>query len=411
MASSPSLRVLGRNRARRRLRIVAGLDGSDLDRRVMRWCESLIRVADVDIVPVHALEHEGPPHGVLARAAQEHDADLVVVGRRPRGALSEVLRPGMARRLGALVPCPVVVVPDAAEATEAPIPATPGRILVATDGGAAASAAVAWAAHLAVDLDAELVAVRVITAAAAPPSAATGAERRPRVVDEATAALEAELATIASRLPARHRSVVLVGDAAGMLLALAESEAPGLVVLGAAGRRFRPTAGTVAATLTGRGPCPVALVAACGPATDTGTRPFRRTEDMASETQRPRGVRFAAGTVVSPGEYRNCDTGKVRYFDGTTPLPGGVNSASWQQVSDHFHASPDPGGTREPRRDAGPHAVRFAAGTLVSPGEYRNCDTGAIRYFDGNTPLPGGINAASWQQVSDHHHPQVPERS
>jgi hypothetical protein len=108
--------------------------------------------------------------------------------------------------------------------------------------------------------------------------------------------------------------------------------------------------------------------------------------------------------VVSPGEYRNCDTGKVRYFDGTTPLPGGVNSASWQQVSDHFHASPDPGGTREPRRDAGPHAVRFAAGTVVSPGEYRNCDTGTVRYFDGTTPLPGGVNSASWQQVSDHYH-------
>ena len=28
------------------------------------------------------------------------------------------------------------------------------------------------------------------------------------------------------------------------------------------------------------------------------------------------GVRFAAGTVGSPGEYRNVETGQVRYFDG-----------------------------------------------------------------------------------------------
>ena len=51
------------------------------------------------------------------------------------------------------------------------------------------------------------------------------------------------------------------------------------------------------------------------------------------------GVRFGPGTLVSPGEYRNVDTGAVRYFDGNTPLPGGVNSASWVQISDHYHAS------------------------------------------------------------------------
>ena len=50
------------------------------------------------------------------------------------------------------------------------------------------------------------------------------------------------------------------------------------------------------------------------------------------------------------------------------------------------------------------HGVRFAPGTLVSPGEYRNVDTGQVRYFDGNTPLPGKVNASSWQQISDHYH-------
>ena len=140
---------------------------------------------------------------------------------------------------------------------------------------------------------------------------------------------------------------------------------------------------------------------------------------MAIDAQRPRGVRFAAGTVVSPGEYRNCDTGTVRYFDGNTPIPGGVNSASWQQVSDHFHPStaalqPEP---RHTMPDTASRPVRFPAGTMVSPGEYRNCDTGAVQYFDGTTPIPGGANSASWQQISDHHHPsdqrspQVPERA
>lgn len=120
------------------------------------------------------------------------------------------------------------------------------------------------------------------------------------------------------------------------------------------------------------------------------------------------GVRFSPGTVVSPGEYRNCDTGAVRYFDGQTPLPGSVNSASWQQVSDHYHAEDSaPAHGRHSMPDQARHGVRFTPGTLVSPGEYRNVESGVTRFFDGNTPLPGGPNSPSWQQVSDHHHPDA----
>lgn len=116
------------------------------------------------------------------------------------------------------------------------------------------------------------------------------------------------------------------------------------------------------------------------------------------------GVRFAPGAMVSPGEYRNTQTGGIRYFDGNTPIPGGVNSASWEQVSDHFHPHDQPAGPQ--RGDAAGHGerVRYAAGTMVSAGEYRNTETGSVRYFDGNSPLPGGVNAASWEQVSDHYH-------
>jgi hypothetical protein len=128
-----------------------------------------------------------------------------------------------------------------------------------------------------------------------------------------------------------------------------------------------------------------------------------------SEPDKPsaHGVRFPAGTVVSAGEYRNVQTGSVRYFDGNSPLPGGANSASWQQVSDHHHPQQKRGsaGTRSEPGSPSSTGVRFTAGTIVSAGEYRNTQTGAIHYFDGNTPLPGGANAASWQQISDHYHP------
>jgi nucleotide-binding universal stress UspA family protein len=446
----------------RRLCLVAGVDGSALTEQVLRWCASLAAVADLEVVAVYALEErsyppqfrhrlpraadrdhagwrdeiraridlewcaplhlpgvrrrvvvgDGRPWEVLARAARRHDADLAVVGCRPRGTLVEALRPGVSRRLPRLSPCPVVVVPEAAAADPGAAAPPLARILVGSDGGAAAAAGLRWAAGLAADLDAEVVVARVIAAGDPPPPPAADTARRPRVIDDVSAALEQEFAALHGGVPPRRRTAVLVGDAPAMLAALAESETAGLVVLGVDEGR-RPSwlrAGPVVSRLTRSGPCPVALVTARVPSTQND--PSRRTGPMSTQTQRPRGVRFAVGTVVSPGEYRNCDTGAVRYFDGSTPLPGSVNSASWQQVSDHHHPSP---ATVHPEQrhsmpDTASRPVRFPAGTMVSPGEYRNCETGAVRYFDGTTPLPGGSNSSSWQQISDHHHPQAPGR-
>ncbi|HEX6492195.1 MAG TPA: nuclear transport factor 2 family protein [Candidatus Dormibacteraeota bacterium] len=120
----------------------------------------------------------------------------------------------------------------------------------------------------------------------------------------------------------------------------------------------------------------------------------------------PRPVRFPPGSIPPAGLYRSTGSGRTRFFDGGTPLPGSVNSSSWQQVSDHYRVvetAPDPLARHVAVTDAH-HAVRFAAGTVVSPGEYRNAASGAVRYFDGATPLPGGVNGSSWQQVSDHYH-------
>jgi ketosteroid isomerase-like protein len=116
---------------------------------------------------------------------------------------------------------------------------------------------------------------------------------------------------------------------------------------------------------------------------------------------------FPPGSIVPAGLYRSTGSGRTRYFDGSTPVPGSVNSSSWQQVADHYRVVRTAAGTRAHGAlpEAPGHPVRFAAGTLVSPGEYRNAASGAVRYFDGTTRLPGGVNATSWQQVSDHYHP------
>jgi hypothetical protein len=136
----------------------------------------------------------------------------------------------------------------------------------------------------------------------------------------------------------------------------------------------------------------------------------RAVSRSAPDTPSSTGVHFSAGSVVSAGEYRNMETRSIRYFDGSTPLPGGANSASWQQVSDHHHPAVARGsaGTRTEPGSPSSTGVRFTAGTMVSAGEYRNCETGAVHFFDGNTPLPGGANAASWQQISDHFHSPPP---
>lgn len=122
-----------------------------------------------------------------------------------------------------------------------------------------------------------------------------------------------------------------------------------------------------------------------------------------------RAVRFAPGTMVSAGEYRNVDTGAVHWFDGSTPLPGSVNSSSWEQVGDHYHFRAERAAHPQHALHASGarHPVRFAAGALVPAGEYRNLDTGTTRYFDGATRLPGGPNSASWEQLHDHPQPQA----
>ena len=61
MVDSPALRVIDGRRPRRRLCIVAGLDGSEVAQRLLRWCASLAGLADVEVVAVHALEARSYP--------------------------------------------------------------------------------------------------------------------------------------------------------------------------------------------------------------------------------------------------------------------------------------------------------------------------------------------------------------
>ncbi len=52
----------------------------------------------------------GQAHAVLEAAAEEH-ADLIVVGKRPRGPVGDVVWGEVATQIGHRPPCPVVIVP------------------------------------------------------------------------------------------------------------------------------------------------------------------------------------------------------------------------------------------------------------------------------------------------------------
>lgn len=118
---------------------------------------------------------------------------------------------------------------------------------------------------------------------------------------------------------------------------------------------------------------------------------------------------FTAGTVVSPGEYRNERSGRIQYFDGNTALPGGPNSGAWRQVSDHQHTEMTR--VQVPHQSAeGTRPVSFAPGTVAPPGTYRNRRSGRVRYFNGFEIIPGGPNSSSWQQVSDVYRPHNAEQ-
>ena len=137
--------------------IVAGVDGSEGSAGAVAWCAATAPLLDAEVVAVFVIEplvafvppttpvpvvdeheHErmrkaleeewcaplhdagvpfrtevldGTPADALIGIAEQLDADLVVVGRRGHGGLSELLLGSAARALAHRCPRPVVIVP------------------------------------------------------------------------------------------------------------------------------------------------------------------------------------------------------------------------------------------------------------------------------------------------------------
>ena len=162
-------------------RIVAGIDGSAAAARAVAWAESLATATGAELVVVHAVEPEeatvppvpersqaeaerqvvdewlpaaglpfvparavpGDARHVLATAALELEADLLVVGAHGKGSVHGVVLGSVPHHLAHHAGCPLAVV------TRGSDPPAGGTVVVGVDGSKANQAALEWAAAVA----------------------------------------------------------------------------------------------------------------------------------------------------------------------------------------------------------------------------------------------------------------------
>ncbi len=189
----------------------------------------------------------------LVEAADELDADLVVLTSRGQGGLRRYVLGSVAEQLTRearetpILLCPSSeAAPEAAEAS----PAALRRLLLPLDGSEVSEAALPWAEGLARALDAELILARAVDSEAdllaasmptgAPPTATLSAEDARRIATEERVAAGDALRAAAARLRERGLSKlgveVLDGDAADAILAAADRLEIDLIVMATHGR-------------------------------------------------------------------------------------------------------------------------------------------------------------------------------
>jgi nucleotide-binding universal stress UspA family protein len=139
--------------------VLVGDDGSNAAARAVEWANRLVGERDAQLVrvrvagagqdapspePVEGLTivHESHPASGIMVAAHEHDADLVVLGRRGSGGFPSLPIGTTAHHVAAACARPVVVVPPMDEPGDQPLVE---QVVVGVDGLPGSSEAAAWA--------------------------------------------------------------------------------------------------------------------------------------------------------------------------------------------------------------------------------------------------------------------------
>lgn len=209
----------------------------------------------------------GSPATALLELVEEHDADLVVLGRRGLGRLARFFLGSVSRRLVEQCPVPILVVPDGAEVTsEAP------GVVVATDFHAEADRALELALRLTRRLkDPRLVLAHAVSPGALPQTDAFRSSESQiadynRRYEDLVERSEQTLEALADRL-SEQESMPVTGvfrlrDIATGVLEAADTAGAGLIVLGTHQRRglTRWLRGSVAESIIRRADCPVLVV-------------------------------------------------------------------------------------------------------------------------------------------------------
>ena len=236
------------------------VDGSARD-AVQADLASLVGPANRAGLRAVAELRDGSPAAETVRAAQEMQADLIVMGTHGRTGFQRWVLGSVAETVLRRAPCPVLTVPP--HAGEDPDPMFFRRILCATDFSPASDAAVRYATALAAEADASLLLVHVLSReVGARPHAGLPRNGRPADFECAARAQLVRAVPPEAREWCRVRETVSCGKPAPEILRLAAEHEAGVIVMGVHGRNILDLMafGSVTHQVVTEAACPVLTV-------------------------------------------------------------------------------------------------------------------------------------------------------
>jgi nucleotide-binding universal stress UspA family protein len=208
----------------------------------------------LDGVQHKLLVEQGSVYEVLTHVAEQHKAELLVVGTRGRSRIGKLLLGSVAESIFRQAPYPVITVGPKTDVQLSP--EGPRRILFCTGFSHHSLEAGKVAIRIAESQEAELVLLHVA------PETQADRETYVRDAKEKLAAL----VPADTKLPSQPRTIVQFGTAVERILAVAQDERPDLIVLGVRqpesfSRRLR---WATAYGVVSNAPCPVLTVRTSG---------------------------------------------------------------------------------------------------------------------------------------------------